>query len=165
MITSIFQLDHFFDEVPERPETSYQPQIINPDCQAPALPSSSSTAPGVSKADFDNYIKAMTRFSGYFQIPIDHLIKRRLPSPALTGHLPIGRMAFWLCNAPGTSKVQVAIFHDMIEKTMEIFKDDFSVFGDSFSSCFSYLDKMLQRCEESNLVLIGKNATLMVKEE
>ncbi|GJR27639.1 reverse transcriptase domain-containing protein [Tanacetum coccineum] len=39
----------------------------------------------------------------------------------------------------------VAIFHDMIEKTMEVFKDDFSVFGDSFSSCLSHLDMMLQR--------------------
>ncbi|GJU39429.1 hypothetical protein Tco_1192386 [Tanacetum coccineum] len=39
----------------------------------------------------------------------------------------------------------VAIFHDMIEKTMEVFMDDFSVFGDSFSSCLSHLDKMLQR--------------------
>ncbi|GKB24370.1 reverse transcriptase domain-containing protein [Tanacetum coccineum] len=47
----------------------------------------------------------------------------------------------------------VAIFHDMIEKTMEVFMDDFSVFGDSFSSCLSHLDKMLQRCEDTNLVL------------
>ncbi|GJY01701.1 hypothetical protein Tco_0359853 [Tanacetum coccineum] len=44
-------------------------------------------------------------------------------------------------------------FHDMIEKTMEVFMDDFSVFGDSFSSCLSHLDKMLQRCEDTNLVL------------
>ncbi|GKF86003.1 hypothetical protein Tco_0253830, partial [Tanacetum coccineum] len=35
----------------------------------------------------------------------------------------------------------------MIEKTMEVFMDDFSVFGDSFSSCLSHLDKMLQRIE------------------
>ncbi|GKG34715.1 hypothetical protein Tco_0437411, partial [Tanacetum coccineum] len=41
----------------------------------------------------------------------------------------------------------VAIFHDMIEKTMEVFMDDFLVFGDSFSSCLSHLDKMLQRIE------------------
>nr|GEU60549.1 reverse transcriptase domain-containing protein [Tanacetum cinerariifolium] len=40
----------------------------------------------------------------------------------------------------------MAIFHNMIEKTMKVFMDDFSVFGDSFSSCLSHLDQMLQRC-------------------
>ncbi|GJW24451.1 reverse transcriptase domain-containing protein [Tanacetum coccineum] len=35
----------------------------------------------------------------------------------------------------------MAIFHDMIEKTMEVFIDDFSVFGDSFDSCLSNLEK------------------------
>nr|GEU29480.1 reverse transcriptase domain-containing protein [Tanacetum cinerariifolium] len=39
------------------------------------------------------------------------------------------------------------IFHDMIEKTMKVFMDDFSVFRDSFSSCLSHLDTMLQRLE------------------
>ncbi|GJR93909.1 reverse transcriptase domain-containing protein [Tanacetum coccineum] len=64
------------------------------------------------------------------------------------------RMPFGLCNAPGTfQRCMVAIFHNMIEKTMEVFMDDFSVFGDSFSSCLSHLDKMLQRCEDTNLVL------------
>nr|GEY26985.1 DNA-directed DNA polymerase [Tanacetum cinerariifolium] len=56
------------------------------------------------------------------------------------------RMAFGLCNAPGTfQRCMMAIFHDMIEKTMEVFMDDFSVFGDSISSCLSHLDTMLQR--------------------
>ncbi|GJS51486.1 hypothetical protein Tco_0624848 [Tanacetum coccineum] len=63
-------------------------------------------------------------------------------SPALTGLLPYVGMPFGLCNASGTfQRCMVAIFHDMIEKTMEVFMDDFSVFGDSFSSCLSHLDK------------------------
>nr|GEW15601.1 ribonuclease H-like domain-containing protein [Tanacetum cinerariifolium] len=45
------------------------------------------------------------------------------------------------------ARCMMAIFHDMIEKTMEVFRDDFSVFGDSFSSCLSHLDKMLQRAK------------------
>ncbi|GKA52173.1 reverse transcriptase domain-containing protein [Tanacetum coccineum] len=70
-----------------------------------------------------------------------------------------------LCNAPGTfQRCMVAIFHDMIEKTMEVFMDDFSVFGDSFSSCLSHLDKMLQRCEDTNLVLNWEKCHFMVKE-
>ncbi|GJW91038.1 hypothetical protein Tco_0168591 [Tanacetum coccineum] len=43
-------------------------------------------------------------------------------------------MPFGLCNAPGTfQRCMMAIFHDMIEKTMEVFMDDFSVFGEVLS--------------------------------
>nr|GEY67017.1 reverse transcriptase domain-containing protein [Tanacetum cinerariifolium] len=52
----------------------------------------------------------------------------------------------------------------MIEETMEVFMDDFSVFGNSFSSCLSHLDKMLQRCEDTNLVLNWEKCHFMVKE-
>ncbi|GKE08098.1 reverse transcriptase domain-containing protein [Tanacetum coccineum] len=58
----------------------------------------------------------------------------------------------------------MAIFHDMIEKTMEVFMDDFLVFGDSFSSCLSNLDKMLKWCEDTNLVLNWEKCHFMVKE-
>nr|GEU77449.1 reverse transcriptase domain-containing protein [Tanacetum cinerariifolium] len=44
------------------------------------------------------------------------------------------------------TRCMMAIFHNMIEKRMEVFMDDFLVFGDSFSSRLSYLDKMPQRC-------------------
>nr|GEV16890.1 hypothetical protein [Tanacetum cinerariifolium] len=56
-------------------------------------------------------------------------------------------MPFGLCNAAGTfQRCMMAIFHDMIKKTMEVFMDDFSIFDDSFFSRLSHLDKMLQRC-------------------
>nr|GEY31293.1 hypothetical protein [Tanacetum cinerariifolium] len=48
--------------------------------------------------------------------------------------------------------------------TMEVFMDDFSVFGDSFSSCLTNLDKMLNRCEETNLVLNWEKCHFMCKE-
>ncbi|GJT14960.1 reverse transcriptase domain-containing protein [Tanacetum coccineum] len=47
---------------------------------------------------------------------------------------------------------------------MEVFMDDFSVFGNSFETCLSHLDKMLQRCEDTNLVLNWENSHFMVKE-
>ncbi|GJR13097.1 reverse transcriptase domain-containing protein [Tanacetum coccineum] len=62
------------------------------------------------------------------------------------------------------TRCMMAIFNDMIEETMEVFMDDFSVFGDSFSSCLSYLDKMLKRCEDTNLVLNWEKCHFMVKE-
>nr|GEZ76210.1 reverse transcriptase domain-containing protein [Tanacetum cinerariifolium] len=52
----------------------------------------------------------------------------------------------------------------MIEKTMEVFMDDFSVFRDSFSSCLSNLDKMPKRCEDTNLVLNWEKCHFMCKE-
>ncbi|GJR26154.1 reverse transcriptase domain-containing protein [Tanacetum coccineum] len=58
----------------------------------------------------------------------------------------------------------MAIFHDMIEETMKVFMEDFLVFGDSFSSCLSHLDKMLKRWEDTNLVLNWEKCHFMVKE-
>ncbi|GJT19375.1 reverse transcriptase domain-containing protein [Tanacetum coccineum] len=58
----------------------------------------------------------------------------------------------------------MAIFHDMIEKTMEVFMDDFSVFRDNFDSCLSNLEKMLKRCEDTNLVLNWEKCHFMCRE-
>nr|GFB88370.1 reverse transcriptase domain-containing protein [Tanacetum cinerariifolium] len=75
------------------------------------------------------------------------------------------RMPFGLCNAPGTfQRCMLATFHDMVENTMEVFMDDFSVFGNSFDNCLSRLYKMLQRCEDTNLSLNWEKSHFMVKE-
>ncbi|GJV16870.1 reverse transcriptase domain-containing protein [Tanacetum coccineum] len=93
-------------------------------------------------------------FSGYFQIPIDPQDQEKTTFTCPYGTFAYRRMPFGLCNAPGTfQRCMMAIFHDMIEKTMEVFMDDFSVFGDSFDSCLSNLEKMLKRCKDTNLVL------------
>ena len=47
----------------------------------------------------------------------------------------------------------MAIFHDMVEDFVEIFMNDFSVFGDSFDMCLENLDSVLASCEETNLFL------------
>nr|GEY79132.1 reverse transcriptase domain-containing protein [Tanacetum cinerariifolium] len=74
-------------------------------------------------------------------------------------------MPFRLCNAPGIfQRCMMAIFHDMIEKTMEVFMDDFSVFGNSFQTCLSHLERMLKRCEDTNLCLNWEKSHFMVKE-
>ncbi|GJU77611.1 reverse transcriptase domain-containing protein [Tanacetum coccineum] len=93
-------------------------------------------------------------FFGYSQIPIDLKDQENTTFTYPYGTFAYRRMPFGLCNALGTfQRCMMAIFHDMIEETMEVFMDDFSVFGDSFSSCLTYLDKMLKRCEDINLVL------------
>nr|GEV96844.1 reverse transcriptase domain-containing protein [Tanacetum cinerariifolium] len=47
---------------------------------------------------------------------------------------------------------------------MEVFMDDFSVFGNLFGTCLSYLDKMLKQCEDTNLCLNWEKSHFMVKE-
>ncbi|GJT63400.1 reverse transcriptase domain-containing protein [Tanacetum coccineum] len=102
----------------------------------------------------NEYYYFLDGFSGYFQILIDPQDQEKTTFTCPYGTFAYRRMPFGLCNAPGTfQRCMMAIFHDMIEETMEVFMDDFSIFGDSFSSCLSYLDKMLKRCEDTNLVL------------
>ena len=47
---------------------------------------------------------------------------------------------------------------------MEVFMNDFSVFGDSFEGCLNNLEKVLARCEETNLVLNWEKCHFMVDE-
>ena len=47
----------------------------------------------------------------------------------------------------------MAIFSDLIENIMEVFMDDFSVYGKTFDGCLENLEKVLQRCKEVDLVL------------
>ncbi|GJV05938.1 reverse transcriptase domain-containing protein [Tanacetum coccineum] len=74
-------------------------------------------------------------------------------------------MPFDLCNAPATfQRCILATFHDMIEESVEVFMDDFSVFGNTFDNYLKNLDKMLQRCKDANLVLNWEKCHFMVKE-
>ncbi|GJV27029.1 reverse transcriptase domain-containing protein [Tanacetum coccineum] len=58
----------------------------------------------------------------------------------------------------------LAIFHDMIKESVEVFMDDFLVFGKSFDNCLKNLDNMIQRCKDANLVLNWEKCHFMVKE-
>ncbi|GJY59304.1 reverse transcriptase domain-containing protein [Tanacetum coccineum] len=113
----------------------------------------------------NEYYCFLDGFSGYFQIPIDPKDQDKTTFTCPYRTFAYRRMPFGLCNALGTfQRCMMAIFHDMIEETMEVFMDDFSVFGDSFSSCLSHLDKMLKRGEDTNLVLNWEKCHFMVKE-
>jgi hypothetical protein len=58
----------------------------------------------------------------------------------------------------------MAIFSDLIEKVMELFMDDFSVYGKTFEDCLANLDKVLKRCQMDDLVLNWEKCHFMVQE-
>ncbi|GJW99464.1 reverse transcriptase domain-containing protein [Tanacetum coccineum] len=113
----------------------------------------------------NEYYCFLDGFSGYFQIPIDPHDQEKTTFTCPYRMFAYRRMPFVLRNALGMfQRCMMAIFHDMIEKTIEIFMDDFSVFGNSFGNYHSHIDKVLQRCEDTNLCLNWEKSHFMVKE-
>nr|GEZ19282.1 retrovirus-related Pol polyprotein from transposon 17.6 [Tanacetum cinerariifolium] len=93
----------------------------------------------------NEYYCFLDGFLGYFQIPIDPKDQEKTTFTCPYGTFAYKRMPFGLCDAPETfQRCMMAIFHDMIKQTMEVFMDDFSVFENSFSTCLTNLEKMLK---------------------
>ncbi|GKD12809.1 reverse transcriptase domain-containing protein, partial [Tanacetum coccineum] len=96
---------------------------------------------------WNEYFYFLYGFSGYFQIPIDLANQEKTTFTCPFETYAYRRMPFGLCNAPATfQRCMIAIFLNMIEESVEIFMDDFSIFGNSFDKCLDNLDKMLKRC-------------------
>ncbi|GJX29168.1 DNA-directed DNA polymerase [Tanacetum coccineum] len=113
----------------------------------------------------NKYFCFLDGFSRYFQIPIDPMDQEKTTFICPFGTYAYRRMPFYLCNAPATfQRCMLAIFHDMIEESVEVFMKDFSVFGSSFDHCLNNLDKMLQRCKDAHLFLNWEKCHFMVKE-
>nr|GEV43886.1 reverse transcriptase domain-containing protein [Tanacetum cinerariifolium] len=113
----------------------------------------------------NKYLCFLNGFYGYFQIPINPNDKEKTTFTCPFRTYAYRRMYFGLCNAPATfQRCMLAIFHDMIEESVEVSMDDFSVFENSFESCLNNLDKMLQHCRDAHLVLNWEKCHFMVKE-
>jgi len=77
-------------------------------------------------------------YSGYNQIEIALEDQEKTTFTCPFGTFAYRRMPFGLCNAPATfQRCMLSIFSDMVEPFLEIFMDDFSVFGDSFDDCLN----------------------------
>nr|GEZ91698.1 reverse transcriptase domain-containing protein [Tanacetum cinerariifolium] len=92
---------------------------------------------------------------------LEAILNRELlpPLPNHEQYMPSFKKELKVCEAK-TVKSSV----DEPPDTMEVFMDDFSIFGNSFENCLSRLDKMLQRCEDTNLCLNWEKSHFMVKE-
>ncbi|GKD01246.1 putative nucleotidyltransferase, ribonuclease H, partial [Tanacetum coccineum] len=113
----------------------------------------------------NEYYRFLEGFLGFFQIPIAPEDQEKTTFTCPYGTFVYRRMPFRLCNAPATfQRCMTKIFHGMVADFMEVFMDDFLVFGNSFDCCLANLDKMLARCEETNLVLNWEKFHFIVKE-
>ncbi|CAM8895153.1 unnamed protein product [Rhodiola kirilowii] len=102
---------------------------------------------------------------GFFQIPIHPQDQEKITFTCPYGTYAYRRMPFGLCNAPRTfQRCMMAIFSDFIENTMEVFMDDFSVYGSSYDSCLENLSRVLDKCIETDLVLNWEKCHFMVQE-
>ncbi|XP_071902808.1 uncharacterized protein [Coffea arabica] len=110
------------------------------------------------------YYYFLDDFSGYFQIAIAPEDQEKTTFTCPFGTFAYRRMSFGLCNAPATfQRCMVSIFSEYVEKIIEIFMDDFSVYGDSFDNCLDNLKLILIRCIEANLVLNWEKCHFMVE--
>jgi hypothetical protein len=94
-------------------------------------------------------------YSGYHQIPIHLDDQRKTNFTCPYGTFAYRWMLFGMCNAPASfQRCMMAIFYDMIEKVIEVFMDDFSVYGKTFEDCLANFDKVMKQCQMPDLVLI-----------
>ena len=104
-------------------------------------------------------------YSGYIQIAIAPKDQEKSTFTCPYGTFAFKRMSFGLCNAPATfQRCMMSIFSDFVEEVMEIFMDDFSIYGSHFDDCLRNLATVLQRCQDKNIALNWEKCHFMVIE-
>ena len=101
-----------------------------------------------------SYYYFLNGYSKYNQVAIDPQDQEMTTFTCPFGTFAYRCMPFGLCNAPTTfQRCMISIFSNMVEKLLEVFMDDFSIFGYSFDNFLHNLSLMLKRCKETNLIL------------
>ncbi|WKA01513.1 hypothetical protein VitviT2T_019793 [Vitis vinifera] len=102
-------------------------------------------------------------YSRYFQIEIDVEDQENTTFTCPFGTYAYRRMPFGLCNALATfQRCMISIFSDMVERIVEVFMDDISIYGSTFEECLVNLESVLNRCIEKDLVLNWEKCHFMV---
>ena len=93
-------------------------------------------------------------YSGYNQIAIAPKDQKKTTFTCPYGTFAFRRMSFGLCNALATfQRCMMSTFSNLAEEVMEIFMDDFTVYGSNFEHCLQNLGTVLHRCQDKNLAL------------
>ena len=104
-------------------------------------------------------------YSGDNQISIAPEDQEKTTFTCPFGTFAFTRMPFGLCNAPAMfQRCMMSMFSDLTEEVMEIFMDDFTVYGSSFEHCLQNLGTVLHRCQDKNLDLNWEKCHFMVTE-
>ncbi|RVW64368.1 Retrovirus-related Pol polyprotein from transposon 297 [Vitis vinifera] len=100
-------------------------------------------------------------YSGYFQIEIDVEDQEKTTFTCPFGTYAYRRMPFGLCNAPATfQRCMLSIFSDMVERIMEVFMDDITIYGGTFEECLVNLEAVLKDALRKTWCSTGRNAIL-----
>ena len=104
-------------------------------------------------------------FLGYMQIYIALDDQQKITFTCPFSTFAYTRMPFDLYKAPSTfQRCMVSVFSDLLESGMEVFMDDFTIYGSSFDACLDSLSRVLDWCIETNLVLNFEKCHFMVHE-
>ena len=101
---------------------------------------------------------------GTIKLSLLQKIRRRSPSPAPMVPSLLGECHSAFAILRTFQRCMMGIFSDMVEKSIEIFMDDFSVIGSTNDECLENLTMVLKRCMETNLVLNWEKCHFMVRE-
>ncbi|KAL0346408.1 UNVERIFIED_CONTAM: Retrovirus-related Pol polyprotein from transposon.6 [Sesamum calycinum] len=119
----------------------------------------------VEKLAGHEYYCFLNGYSGYLQVAIAPEDQEKTIFTYPYGTSGFRRVPFGLCNAPTTfQRCMISVFGDFIDHFIEVCMDDFSVYAPCFDASLTNLVKVLQRCEETNLVLNWEKYHFMVKE-
>jgi hypothetical protein len=111
------------------------------------------------------YFCFLDGYLGFMQITIHPDDQHKTTFTCPYGTFAYRRMPFGLCNAPASfQRCMMVVFLEFIEEIVEVFMDDFSVYGKTFMDCLANLDKVLTRCAEVDLVLNWEKCYFMVKQ-
>ena len=99
-------------------------------------------------------------YSGYFKIDIDVEDQEKTTSTCPFGTYAYKRMPFGLCNGlPTFQRCMLNMFNALVERIMEVYMDDITVYGGSFKECLINLETVLHRCIKkmisAQIVLFG----------
>ena len=83
-------------------------------------------------------------YSGYNQISISSEDQEKTTFTCPYDTFDFRKMPFRLCNAPVIfQRCMMSMFSDSVEEAMEIFMDDFSVYGSRYENCLKNLETLL----------------------